>query len=283
MNPKDLIAGAAQTARTSDTLGEIFAQQLAEVLRGTERRLTLLIRDLTDGSRSAIVKAGQANKARVEIRQALRDAGYDTLAESAYGTRLDRVVEEVLTTRRLATQSAEITASAETKLEALKALHATDLLDEGDEVARELWQATVRGVFGAREAGGILSDLGEIVSATEPQIQTLYDTSVSIFARQVEAVQAGNDPETLFAYMGPVDSKTREFCLARVGKVFSRKAIDAMDNGQLDNVFLTGGGYNCRHQWIEIAKSSELAPLAESGHRVPEVADQVAALRRRAA
>jgi hypothetical protein len=35
-----------------------------------------------------------------------------------------------------------------------------------------------------------------------------------------------------------------------MGKGYTREEIDRMDNGQLPNVFRTGGGWNRRHQWI---------------------------------
>ncbi len=155
------------------------------------------------------------------------------------------------------------------RVEALRALQASDLLQEGDALAYALWQATVRGIFGAQPVADILADLATIIDKKEAQIRTLYDTNISIFGRQVEALQAGNDPGTPFLYLGPDDEKTRPFCRQHVGKVYTRERIDAMENGQLPNVFLTGGGFNCRHTWIEVAKSSELAPLANAGTRAP--------------
>jgi hypothetical protein len=75
-------------------------------------------------------------------------------------------------------------------------------------------------------------------------------------ARQIsgdQAEAAGIDDN--FLYLGPVDEKTRAFCLARVGNVFSRKDITGMSNGQgadVADVFTNGGGWNCRHSWIAV-------------------------------
>ena len=44
-----------------------------------------------------------------------------------------------------------------------------------------------------------------------------------------------------------------------------------MNNGQIDNVFLTGGGYNCRHTWMEVSKFSELRNLVNTDQRIPEM------------
>ena len=268
-----LIRAAQQTVDTAEQIGKRFARELAAVLRDTERRLPPLLREVTAGNRTAIVKAAQANRLRRELRQALERAGYDELVDVATAKPLDRMAQRVLAGRRLASASADLTHGIELRIAGLKALSLADLLDEGDDLARALWKATVRGVFGSRTIDDILADLADVLDHTEPQIATLYDTSVSIFGRQVEALQAGDAPETTFAYMGPVDSVTRPFCLRHVGKVYTREDIDELDNGQLDNVFLTGGGYNCRHVWQEVSQLSELQDLGDG--RIPEIATQL--------
>jgi hypothetical protein len=279
VTPLQLILGASvKTAETVDRLGERFAAELAQVLRSLERRLRPLVVDVAEGSRTSIVKASQANKARKAIEEELTNAGYRDLAESAYGDRLDRLVDRVLSARRLAQQSARLSGAFDARVAALKTLHETDLLEEGDLIARALWQAVIRGVFGARPVDLILQDLFDEIDASEAQIRTLYDTSVSIFGRQVEALQAGDDPEAVFAFMGPADKKNREFCRQHVGKVYTRADIDQLDNGQIDNVFLTGGGYNCRHSWIEVSKFSELQDYVGTDKRIPEVEQQLAEL-----
>ncbi len=275
----DLVQSAVDTAIEADVLGRQFAIELAAVLRAIERRLRPLVVSASEGSRTSIIKAANANRTRKAIEGTLSDSGYPQLAEGAYGKRLDTLVGRVLATRRLAQQTARLSGAFDARVQAIKMLHETDLLDEGDEIARALWQAVIRGVFGARDVNDILLDLGDILDASDGQIRTLYDTSVSIFGRQVEALQAGDDPEAVFLYAGPADKKTREFCRERVGKVFTRAEIDAMDNGQIDNVFLTGGGYNCRHTFMEVSKFSELQDYVGTDKRVPEVEAQLAHLK----
>jgi hypothetical protein len=270
-----LVQAAKATATTVDRLGQRFAGELATVLRAVERRLPPLVTAAAEGSRTRIIKAAQANRTRQALAQVLTDAGYQDLAESAYGARLDTLVSRVLDTRRLAQQAAKLSGAFDQRVAAIKLLHETDLLDEGAEVARALWQATTRGVFGARPVDRILDDLYDVIDTSETTISTLYDTSVSIVGRQVEALQAGDDPETPFLYAGPADVKTRPFCRFRVGKVFTRAQIDAMTNGQIDNVFLTGGGYNCRHTFLEVSKVSELKDYVGTDQRVPEIAAQL--------
>jgi hypothetical protein len=273
VSPQDLIDAAEAVASRVDTLGETFAGELTTVLRRLERRLRPLVVDALSGSPLTIIRARASQQLRKLLESTVDDAGFSELAADAYGDRLDLLVDDVLSARA----ESVLTNAFQARVDALKALHATDLLDEGADIAKELWQATVRGVFIKQPVDRILSDLYDVIDSSEAQIRTLYDTSVSIFGRQIEALQAGDDPETPFAYFGPADEKTRPFCLLHVGKVYTRAEIDQMDNGQIDNVFLTGGGYNCRHTWIEVSAFSSLTNLIGTGKRVAEVEAQVAA------
>lgn len=266
---------ATQIARAAENLSARFAAQLARVLRDMERQLRPVLQAAEAGSATAVVKAARANRTRREIRAVLERAGFADLAEAATGRALDGIVNEVLAARVELDLPSTLDTSAALQVQALKALQGADLLDEGETLARALWQATIRGVFASRPVEAILADLGDVLDGTEAQLRTVYDTSLSIFGRQVEALQAGDDPETVFVYMGPADTKTRPFCREHVGKVYTRATIDTLQNGQLDNVFLTGGGYNCRHVWQEVSKLSALRELVGTDQRVSEVESQL--------
>ena len=278
MTIQRLITAAARTAQVVDTISRRFARELATVLQDVERQLAPLLADAAVGSATAIVKAARANRTRKAIQQALVEAGYPDLVDTATQTPMDDVAAAVLAARKVAGLDAVISDSIRTRLEALQALYAQDLLEQGDVVSRALWQATVRGVFSARPTTRIVEDLQEVLDASAPAIRTLYDTSLSIYGRQVEALQAGNNPTATFAFMGPADQKNRPFCRDHVGKVYTRARIDEMDNGQTPGkpVFLLGGGWNCRHTWMEISKFSELQALVNTGERIPELQGAVA-------
>jgi hypothetical protein len=93
------------------------------------------------------------------------------------------------------------------------------------------------------------------------QAQAIADTGLSSFYRAItdKGYQIIEDdlPEMKirYVYEGPLDVLTRPFCTklqrqSNSGKSWTRQQINAMDNGQLPNVWLTAGGYRCRHQWI---------------------------------
>lgn len=272
--PQELIARRNDVARLTDQAVSAFDRELAGVVRLLERQLLGLVSEVAKGTRSSVIRAAKASRIRNELRDVLTSAGFDALLDAATDVPLDRLARAALRTSVGQDVSAFVT-SLQPRIDALKALTLSDLLGHGDQMTSALWRATVQGVFSARSVDTIVADLGGVIDQSLPRLRTLYDTSVSIYGREVELLQAGNDPETLFVYLGPVDDVIRPFCADLVGQVLTREEIDDLDNGQLPNVMLTGGGYNCRHGFTEISAMSELAALAGTGERMPEIAEQL--------
>lgn len=268
--PLDLQAARNRLAASLDATTAQFYDQLVQVWRRLDRQLGPLVRQAASESPSAIIRAARAGRLKAEIGTALDEAGWGVLISHATGTGLNAVLTSAKAVR-LAADVAGFTPSDMGRLDALKALSGSDVLAEGEAVSQALWRATVQGIYSSRSTDQILADLGDLLDHTAPQIRTLYDTSISVFAREVEALGVAQDPERPFVYTGPNDAKVRPFCRVHLGKVYTKTAIDKMDNGQLPNVFLTCGGYNCRHGWTAVSKFSSLAPLANTGKRVPEL------------
>jgi hypothetical protein len=220
-----------------------------------------------------LARAVRAQRLRRQIQQALRAAGYPDLVAVASGRALDGLVAQVEAINGAA-QIAAFTSADLTRILALKELAKLDLFGQGATLAHAVWRTFAYGLFSQRPLADLLDDLADTLDVEHYEARTFYDTTVNVFSRQVEALKTDN--EDVFAYLGPADKKLRPFCRARVGKVYTKPAIDAMDNGQLPNVFLTGGGYNCRHQWIAVSKVSEMRSLAGTDERIPEVDAQLA-------
>jgi hypothetical protein len=263
-----LLSEADKLARVADILSAQYAVELGRVLRDLERELRRLALDAVEGSRTALSRAVRAAKLRRQIRLALTAAGYAKLADTATTLRLDRLVAQVEQLRGAA-QLAQFTSSDLTRILALKELATLDLLGQGDAIAHAVWRTVAQGLFSQRPVNDLLDDLSDALDVELSHARGLYDTTVSVFGRQVEAMKSRLDD--VFAYVGPVDQVVRPFCRRHVGKVFTKDEIDALDNGQLPNVFLTGGGYNCRHVWQAVSKVSALRALVGTDQRMPEV------------
>lgn len=112
--------------------------------------------------------------------------------------------------------------------------------------------------IGGLKFSELVSTLQQKFDTTLARATTLADTAQATFYRtaldrayQIIEKDAPAIPQT-YRYSGPEDSRNRPFChrLLTADKGYSREEIERMDNHQLPNVFLTAGGWNCRHQWI---------------------------------
>lgn len=278
----DLIRRAERFHRTGEHLSAVFARELAAVLRDAERQLVRLLERSEVGAADDALRLVRALAMRDQLRAILRQAGYDRLIAAATSAGAEAFIQQAISevTREAATA---LLPNAGPMLDALRRIAAVDLLGQGDEAAIALWRALSTRLLTAQPIDEILAGLADALDKSEAQIRSLFDTLMTMYGRQVEA-QATEDlgQAQPFLFVGPVDDVTREWCLNRVGRVFTRAAIDTMDNGQIPNVFLSGGGWNCRHSWIAV-ESEALREMAESGERVPEIADEVARIRQRKA
>jgi hypothetical protein len=262
-----VLTEAEKLAKVADAIGAAYATELARVLRDLERELRRWCstrRRIADGARA---------------RGARREAAPRT-ADGADGVRLRRPGRDrdVVVAR-----SARRADGPPPRRGQAGGVHdvgpVADPRAEGNRpagparrrrgVSHALWRTLAQGLYSQRKVVDLLEDLSDAVDVEESRLRTLYDTTVSIFGRQVEAMKSG--PDDVFAYVGPVDAKLRPFCRQHVGKVYTRAEIDALDNGQLPNTFLTGGGYNCRHVFQAVSKFSELRDLVGTDTRMPEV------------
>lgn len=102
-----------------------------------------------------------------------------------------------------------------------------------------------------REVQGKLeSTFAQATTAVEGAIKGVaVNTLVEMAERGAEAT---GDPVG-FLYDGPEDSKTRDFCDRHVGKVYTREALERLDNGTGMPVTVLVGGWRCRHRLSPIS------------------------------
>lgn len=112
--------------------------------------------------------------------------------------------------------------------------------------------------IGGLKFAGLVQSLASKIDASLPRIRTIAETSMTTYYRTLtdQAFQKIEkdlpELDQRYRYSGPLDSRNRPFCrhLENVDKAYSRAEIDQMNNGMLPNVFLSCGGWNCRHVWI---------------------------------
>jgi len=133
-----------------------------------------------------------------------------------------------------------------------------------EEAIRKLDETVLWNVLGGRSPGGLLEELKGVITGEYPWGETtgLYEWHAGTYARtahhrDVAAWKAEKAKDFEYrVYVGPVDEKTRDFCLEHVGNVYTLDEINDMDNGQTGNVLIDRGGWNCRHDWEPIDKET---------------------------
>ncbi len=247
---------ALDDAALIDALTDAFADELAQVIELAEAQIRRLVQAFeveTDGRIAATTQnLARAVQLREDLIAVLEKAGFHELAEAATDEPLDRLAKQVL-----AGTKAPLTTFDVDALVAMKQIRFAELLRIGEDAAIGVWRATLDGVVGVRPVVDLVVDIADLLDVDMGHARQVYDTAVSTYSRQVGQIGTTGEGDELFAWVGPDDAKTREFCKGLIGQIHTRDEIDAMDNGQLPNVMLTGGGYNCRHQWRRVSPLDE--------------------------
>lgn len=254
-------------ASVADGESATFARELGRVLLALERDLLGLVSGVREGKRGILSKVGRLLTLRKEIRQALEASGYTRLVTRASLDAVERMAA-VAQRSRLANAGAALGGVMPKRLEVLAGLMRADLLGLGDTLAHQVWRSAVMATYTDQPAQKIVATLAKTIEKSRAQAQTLFDTQVSIIGRQIVATAptGRSADKQAYMYVGPVDGVVRDFCLDLVGKVFTMDRIEQMDNGQLPNVFITSGGYSCRHSFLAVSDPA-LEAIANTGQR----------------
>lgn len=113
----------------------------------------------------------------------------------------------------------------------------------------QLRDAVTRQVLGRATPSDLRAQMRRLSDRSASEADRQHHDAMIGYSRAVIEESARERGYEYFQYIGPDDSANRPFCDRHVDKVYTREEIDALDNGQTSNVFLTGGGFRCRHHW----------------------------------
>lgn len=128
-------------------------------------------------------------------------------------------------------------------------------------------QAWVESTFTGKPLPKALEQAAAKLQDTLPSVaRTEVGTAVSSIDRAITAgvdeedtAPAGDPTEKVYLYVGPSpragDKVTRPTCRVIVNKWATRAQIAQLDNGQIGDVLVTGGGWNCRHSWAPMVRA----------------------------
>lgn len=123
----------------------------------------------------------------------------------------------------------------------------------GDQVRNEAARGIIAGASEADISQSILKGAGGVLRPD--QAETLANTALNTFERNVTVEMASNDPkDTRYIYQGPVDDRTRDICIDMMSAgALTRDEVDS----DFPGAFSDGGGFNCRHRWARETSSSD--------------------------
>jgi len=109
---------------------------------------------------------------------------------------------------------------------------------------------TVEGL--ATQMLGVGGRSGMLAKYANTYMRTALFGVTRVVDKEIYNKVGGNEPKSIYEYAGPVDGKTRPFCLSHVGKKFTKKKVDnfPVENGSGLDPFVAPGGWNCRHRLV---------------------------------
>ena len=197
-----------------------------------------------------------------EIRKQLNDLGYAQLS-SQFVNSFDTTKQNTLD--MLGALQISITRLApfdETALQTLKNTNLDWLNHLGTTAIASVTRGLVQSVVAGTPRKSMIENIRSAVDSNlKGYAGTYADTALSSYDRVAHWQAFDHVGIQDFIYRGPLDIKTRPFCRKLVGKSFTRKQIDAMNNGtRLQPVSKFGGGWNCRHFFIPSPQIHVFAP-----------------------
>lgn len=255
MNEKELLALVKKYNTGIDGISDQFVKELEKYQREYERALYKINFDTKDG----YLKTNGANYSKAMSVDGFNKLGFEQLAIGHI-----KEYNSVAKDRFDFTQAVGVSGDLNFRdLEIVKALQKLDLelaYGQGQELDLAIKKALVNSI--ATKAPykdsieSIANDLlgaGEKVGMLARYADTYLRTSMFALSRSVDKeIYESVGGFEKYMYVGPVDNKTRPFCLEHVGGVFTVEEIEKwpIEDGSGLDPFVYGAGFNCRHTLV---------------------------------
>lgn len=246
-------------------MGDDAAAQIGATLEELVKRIGPAMRDyLSRGDARGIIIASDLD-AIVELLRSIEDRAGRPILEAAQQ-------EWVNALQAIARQAVADSAALGMELEALDAEAVATVVNGQYRNAAAAWDVRVVLPMADR----LLSDLTAGLLLEDPvragwgspddlrgiitRAVTEARTETAMFDRLVTAETAARvDPDgtdLVWLYSGPRDGLQRVFCRAVHDLAWTRSQVARLRNGQggAAAAIIHGGGYNCRHQWVQVTR-----------------------------
>ena len=207
-----------------------------------------LIRSIGEVTNRADV-ASLVEAALIESLRGLKD-GLEESIQTQFALLVDEATE-FYTTLGLTVPDLTEALTQTNEAKKLKKLFASNF----GSMADDLYQATIDAfeqqiALNSLNKAALIESIKDALNAPVHFARTNARLVVSGYNRLYRDVLAKEVGLDYALYFGDKRENTRSFCTRCIGKVFSRKEIELMQNGQGLDVIHYAGGYNCIHSWL---------------------------------
>lgn len=229
---------------------DIIIASLESTMRVLERRLLLTFGE------STLTQTVDVALARAQVEAILLETGLYEQMGALLNDNFQQAIDTAYDTYKKLYPSKvfQFTGDSLQRLSVLKELDFTAMQGVTSKLADEITAGIVRYQYGALNREGVLAVIEEQTGKTGHQLATQFNTALFGFYQAANNELAEELGIEEFAYIGPDDDLTRDFCWAILvqDRNWTKDEILALDNGQGLPVFEYGGGYNCRHVWAAV-------------------------------
>lgn len=245
---------------------DIIEANLIKALNKVENKITALIATL-DTSRGQLITTNvnlrRALAMRTEILKAM--APYNRAARNA--TDYSFAVKEVRDRLKAAGIKSSITNVDKDLIDAFSADVYTELRSSGTRYAADISNKVYTNVIAGAPLNDTINDVKQLLTggldrAGRP-LETHAKTIATTKYREIDSTlikkKATEAGITKFKYVGSLIKDSRDFCAKRAGKTYTLEEIESWNDLEWQgkksgDVFITRGGWNCRHNWGPVAE-----------------------------
>jgi len=267
-----------------------FEADMIAVQNNLMGRIKHLVQGIKTSPAGKILESDQANLAFAQsslaaLQTSLKQAKYQD-AIAGYINGFDETVWEQAKNMADAFGTEITPAAVDTQeLKRMKAGFMQEFDQIGEQAVMEVFRGISASIFGGAPISHLEKVLRETITGTDVKggslkryTKTYARSYLMGYDRKIGQMQADAAGYTRFLYLGPEDSETRSWCSSHIRKVYTKKQIEEMNNGQGIPVKTYGGGWNCRHFWYGVPDDFEQKAEKEPQKAAPPAPpkDQVA-------
>jgi hypothetical protein len=249
MDPRQQELFDNQEARQNEIASQLsaFESALATLVEQWQTETTELLDHLPSAAGAS--RLAELAYLETQIASQLSRLGYEDLARrftNAY------TQSEAAADKQLAVLGIDFERLTPLDQDALAALRQIDFLRfvrAGASTSATLAEGIVLNALGGLPRAKLIERLQAQMGEFKGLAVTYADTGLVSYDRRVHWSKLSQVVET-WQYTGPLDLKTRPFCVKHWNKVYTQEQIAKMDNGSvLEPVSIFCGGFSCRHVW----------------------------------